>query len=239
MKKGIKKCICVILSALMTIAAPAKTEAAVITTHFGASFGSYDPQVWEKADGWSNGGMFNCTWRASNVNFYNDTLELSITNDYNGSKPYAGGEYRTWNKFGYGLYQVCMKPAKNTGIVSSFFTYADNPWDEIDIEFLGKDTTKVQFNYYKNGVGGHEHLHNLGFDASDGFHVYGFDWRPNYIAWFVDGIEVYRTWGNMPSNPGQIMMNIWPGINVNEWLGAYDGKTPLKAYYKWVSYDPV
>ena len=27
------------------------------------------------------------------------------------------------------------------------------PWDEIDIEFLGKDTTKVQFNYFTHGRG--------------------------------------------------------------------------------------
>lgn len=44
---------------------------------------------------------------------------------------------------------------------------------EIDIEVLGKDTTKVQFNYYTNGVGNHEYMYDLGFDASEGFHTYG------------------------------------------------------------------
>lgn len=39
--------------------------------------------------------------------------------------------------------------------------------DEIDVEVLGKDTTKVQFNYYTNGTGNHEYLYDLGFDASE------------------------------------------------------------------------
>ena len=57
--------------------------------------------------------------------------------------------------------------------------------DEIDIEFLGKDTTKVQFNYYTNGQGNHEYVYNLGFDAAYGYHTYAFNWQRNYIAWPV------------------------------------------------------
>ena len=44
----------------------------------------------------------------------------------------------------------------------------DDPWDEIDFEFLGYDTTKVQLNYYTDGVGGHEYMLDLGFDAYEG-----------------------------------------------------------------------
>ncbi len=243
MKKSFKKFACAALGTLMVVFSPIRTEAA-ITTHFGDGFDSYNTQFWEKAYGWSNEGMFNCTWRAYNANINNGLLDLSITNDWNSvSKPYAGAEYRTKDKFGYGLYQVRMKPAKNPGIVSSFFTYTGpsdgTPWDEIDIEFLGKDTTKVQFNYYTNGEGNHEYLYNLGFDASKEFHTYAINWQPGYIAWLVDEKEVYRAYSNIPSNPGKIMLNIWPGINVDDWLGAYDGKTGLTASYDWVAYDPV
>lgn len=220
---------------------PTQTFAAT-KTHFSDGFDYANTQAWSKSDGWSNGGMFNCTWRASNVNFSNGVMDLSITKDtQGGSTPYAGGEYRSNNTYGYGLYQVSMKPAKNTGVDSSFFTYtgpSDNtPWDEIDIEFLGKDTTKVQFNYYTNGVGNHEYLYNLGFDASQSYHTYAYDWEPTYIAWKVDGKEVYRATNNIPSHPGKIMMNLWPGIGVDSWLGSYNGVTPINAYYDWVSYD--
>lgn len=88
--------------------------------------------------------MFNCTWRKDNIAFYNSKMALTINKDYQGSStPWSGAEYRTKEFFHYGMYEVKMKPIKNNGVVSSFFTYtgaADgNPWDEIDIEFLGKD----------------------------------------------------------------------------------------------------
>ncbi len=96
---------------------------------------------------------------------------------------YSGAEYRTNEFYGYGYYETSMQAIKNDGVVSSFFTYTgpsdNNPWDEIDIEVLGKDTTKVQFNYYKDGKGGHEFMYDLGFDASEGYHTYGFDWQPD------------------------------------------------------------
>ncbi len=33
------------------------------------------------------------------------------------------------------------------------------------------------------------------------------------------------------------MMNVWPGIGVNDWLKPFDGKTPLTASYEWVTYQ--
>jgi beta-glucanase (GH16 family) len=199
----------------------------------------FNPNTWHKADGYSNGNPFNCTWRAKNVTFTNDgKLRLGLTSPaYN---QFEGGEYRTNNTYGYGLYEVSMKPAKNTGIVSSFFTYTGpahgTQWDEIDIEFLGKDTRKVQFNYYTNGVGGHEKVIDLGFDASQGFHTYAFDWQPGYIKWYVDGVLKHTATQNIPKTPGMIMMNIWNGIGVNDWLGPYNGVNPLYAEYDWVKY---
>ena len=75
------------------------------------------------------------------------------------------------------------------------------------------------------------HLHNLGFDASQGFHTYGFDWQADHITWYVDGKAVHTVTENLPSTPGKIMMNVWPGIGVDDWLDPYDGKTPLYGYY--------
>ena len=182
--------------------------------------------------------MFNCTWSPNNVAFQNGQMKLTI--DRNGSG-YTGGEYRTKKYYGYGLYQVNMKPIKNSGVVSSFFTYTGESdgtkWDEIDIEFLGYDTTKVQFNYYTNGQGNHEYLYNLGFDASQSFHTYGFDWNQGSITWYVDGKAVYTATNNIPDTPGKIMMNVWPGTGVDNWLKPYDGRTGISAYYDWASWD--
>lgn len=208
--------------------------------YYGVGFDS-DESTMHKADGWSNGGMFNCTWRASNVWFSDGKMNLKIDKDSNGG--YSGGEYRTNQTFGYGMYDVSLKAIKNDGVVTSFFTYTGptdgTVWDEIDIEILGKDTTKVQFNYFTNGVGGHEYVYDLGFDASKGFHQYGFLWLPDRITWYVDGKEVYTATKDIPSTPGKIMMNVWPGIGVDSWLKAYNGKTPLVAQYDWASFTKV
>lgn len=214
-----------------------KNNAKAQTTVFDFPLGNEDDRA-HRADGWSNGEMFNNTWRAANVNFKSGKMELSIDLDGENAKPpYSGGEYRTNENFHYGLYEVNMKPIKNNGVVSSFFTYTgpseNNPWDEIDIEFLGKDPTRVQFNYFTNGVGEHEYSHELGFDASEGFHTYAFEWLPDSITWFVDGEKVHTATKDIPTTPGKIMMNVWPGIGVDSWLNKFDGKVPLKAEYDW------
>ena len=188
------------------------------------------------SDGWSNGSPFDCTWKADNVTFEDGLMKLTIDETYE----YTAGEYRSNDFYGYGLYEVSMKAIKNPGVVSSFFTYTgpsdDNPWDEIDIEFLGKDTTQVQFNYYTNGQGGHEYLYDLGFDASEEFHEYGFEWKEDSITWYVDGEPVYTATENLPVTESKIMMNAWNGKGVDGWLDKYDGTTPLTAEYKWARF---
>ncbi|NLP26487.1 MAG: family 16 glycosylhydrolase [Clostridiales bacterium] len=195
----------------------------------------------EKADGWSNGDCFDCVWRGDNIFWTDNALNLRIDTEASPEYNYSGAEYRSVDYYHYGYYETSMKAIKNDGVVSSFFTYTGpydgDPWDEIDIEILGKDTTKVQFNYYTNGVGNHEFMYDLGFDASQGFHTYGFDWQPDKITWYVDGKAVYTAYSDIPKTPGKIMMNTWPGIGVNEWLKPYDGKTPLTAQYKYISFD--
>lgn len=188
------------------------------------------------ADGWSNNGMFNCTWSRNNAVISDGLMNMSITKG--NDNRFYGAEYRTNGTYSYGYFATCMKPAKCDGMVSSLFTYTNNPvWDEIDIEFLGRDTTKVQFNYYTKGVGGHEYLFDLGFDASEGFHEYGFDWQKDCIVWYVDGKAVYKATKNIPSHPQQIMMNVWNGTGVDDWLKPFDeSRLPVTAQYKWTAY---
>ncbi|MBR6384978.1 MAG: glycoside hydrolase family 16 protein [Ruminococcus sp.] len=206
-----------------------------------ADFTKGETPLFFASDGWSNESVFDCGWYKENTSLDNGVLSLTIDQDRTGKYHYSGAEYRTKDFYHYGYYETSMQAIKNDGVVSSFFTYTgpsdNNPWDEIDIEILGKDTTKVQFNYYTNSQGKHEYMYDLGFDASQGYHTYGFDWQPDHIAWFVDGKEVYRATDNIPSTPGKIMMNTWPGRDVDEWLKPFDGKTPLTARYRWVTYN--
>lgn len=206
------------------------------------------PESFECADGYSNGSMFNVTWRNKNVTFTDSKMQLIIDKDPVPLKsvPYSGGEFRSKDFYHYGRYEVCMKAIKNDGVVSSFFTYTgpsdDNPWDEIDVEILGKDTTKVQFNYFVDSRGGHEYMHDLGFDASEDFHTYAFEWHKTSLTWYVDGVEVHKVEkeeSKMPQTASKIMMNAWAGTGVDGWLNAFDDSNlPATAEYKWVMYTP-
>jgi len=205
--------------------------------------GNSNLDVCEISNGWSNGGNFNVIWRKKNCEFINDVLKMTIQVDNGGKLPYSGGEYRTRAFCGYGRYEVSMKAIKNDGVVTSYFTYTGptdkQPWDEIDVEILGKDTTKVQFNYYTNGKGNHEYMYDLGFDASEDFHTYAFEWYEDKIVWFVDGVEAYTATTNIPTHRSRIMMNVWCGKGVDSWLKRFDDSNiPISAEYAWFSYTP-
>jgi endo-1,3-1,4-beta-glycanase ExoK len=207
--------------------------------------------LFSKTNGYTNGNPFNCGWRADHINFADGvmtiTLDAQTCPSGCSNKPYASGEYRSNEKYGYGLYEARFKSAKASGAMSgSLFTYtgpSDNqPWDEVDIEILGKDTTKMQTNYYTNGKGGHETLISLGFDASEAFHTYGFESTAASIQWYVDGKLVHTETGSrgaLPTHPAKIMLNVWPGIGVNGWLGPFQYSGPLSFQVDWVKFTPL
>ena len=251
------------------------TDAALEATKFIDFKDGANPDVLFESDGWSNGDVFNVVWKKENVHYENGIMRLGIKeekatatiNDELVEYNYTAGEARTQNYYGYGDYEVSMKPSKNGGTASTFFTCTgpydskfvldengdyvldengqrvsvNNPHDEIDIEFLGNDTTKVQFNHYTNAKGGHEYLYDLGFDASEDYHEYAFLWEEDSIVYYVDGKAVHETTDNIPSTPGRIMMNLWNVHDSNkEWAGKFDdSKLPVTSSYQWFGYQGV
>ena len=244
-----------LIGGIITLSCPPQTsQAQTSSTSFLAftdHFDSYNTTLWHKADGWTNGDPFDCWWQADNVFFSSSILSLQLDNegcpDGCGGMNYASGEYRSNGHYQYGTYSVDMKAVAQDGVVSSFFIYTGpsegNPWDEIDIEITGNNPDQLQTNYFTDGVGGHEAQIELGFDASADFHRYSIEWMPDSIKWYVDESLVHTedgTNGTLPSTPGRIMMNFWPGTDsVNAWLGDFVYSTPLQAQYDWVSFVPV
>jgi len=165
-------------------------------------------------------------------------------------KAYLGAEIRSIETFQYGRFEVCMKPSEASGMIYSFFTFYDEAdfvtkWNEIDVEILGRYSNEVQFNSI---IGNHqmfEKRYVLPFNPHEGFHNYAFTWTPKYIAWSVDGLEVYRQTGEhvaKMNSPQKLMMNVWPSSSV-DWAGKIDAsKFPLEAaydYVKYYSYQPT
>ena len=220
---------------------------------------------WEKAN-WTNGDMFNCWWDPENITFNesgNSLMKMKICQNSNPSYPqaYSGAELRTTGTYGYGYYEVRMKPCKASGTNSSFFLYTKDDehnieWNEVDIEFITKDMgderglrSIPQFNFFIDNAGeGHEFLYtDLKFDASTEFHVYGIEYAADHISWYVDGKKVYTATGcekgghhhakgSLPRHNMQIMVNFWPGTGVDEWLGPFNYSAPLYAEYDYIKF---
>ncbi len=161
------------------------------------------------------------------------------------AKPYRGGELRTIDTYRYGRFEVRVRSAPGSGVVSSLFTYHElgasgiEEWNEIDIEWLGRYNDEVQYNTITDWQVGHEHRQPLAFDPAADFHVHGFEWTPDYVAWFVDRVEVYRQEGLHVGDLDhyqKMMMNIWQP-SYADWAGNFDANIlPVYAIYDWARY---
>ena len=156
-------------------------------------------------------------------------------------KRYKGAEYRTKEAFVYGRFEAHYKPANREGVISSFFTYHEftdsTGWNEIDFEFIGRYDNNLQFNVITRSY--HIRNHYISFNPYLDFHTYAFEWTPDYVAWFIDGEEVYRQEGihdTILVHPQKIMMNIWNPVWTG-WVGYWDDAyLPAHAQYDWISY---
>ena len=126
-------------------------------------------------------------------------------------------------------------------MVSSFFVYNDDtpntPWVEVDIELLGRFPRVVDMNTITNTS--HLRTHFIPFNTHLDFFEYGFEWTPGYVAWFINGEEVYRQTADHVADlnhSAKIMMNIWNPV-FDDWVGIWDERVlPRFAYYDWVRY---
>ncbi|MDQ0087853.1 beta-glucanase (GH16 family) [Paenibacillus anaericanus] len=212
---------------------------------FTDGFDSFNNELWYKSDGWGNGPDFNVGWQADHVEFSDGKMVLRLDDTPSSGKPYSSGEYATTALHGYGRIESRLKVAKGDGLVTSIFTYSPNA-DEIDIEILGKDPTKMETNYYVKGVRGLKAhaIIDLGFDASADFHDYAIEWSWNYIRWYVDGElvrNVESNKGDLPSESSTIMTNLWAGAGAaaDTWTNKFDYPgTPIRAYYDSIKFTP-
>ncbi len=188
---------------------------------------------------------YNTGWSDDHITYSDAGLALMIARHKGEHHPYTGGEFQRGGHYGYGRYEVVMRPAKGSGLVSSFFTYTGPPFghphDEIDIEFLGNDTSMVQFNVFANGEALNPPLVSLGFDASEAFNLYAFEWTEDEVRWYVNDRHVFtvtdKDWP-IPAYPGKIMVNLWTGQpKLFAWHGRPDFANGVTADYKCISYQ--
>lgn len=191
---------------------------------------------------------------------------LDPTKEYS----FYGAELTGRDQFKYGRFEARMKMAAISGSVSSMFVYYDDswekgekPWNEIDIEVLGKAADKWQSNIITregdpsikaNTSSESKPLHEFGFDATQDFHLYAVVWTPEYVSWEIDSVEVRRDPIGLSrgshadadqvaflTEEQSLRFNLWASKSA-AWTGKWDGGIGLPVeqqidYVRVYSYD--
>ena len=127
---------------------------AIAAEGFSDTFQSHPVTGWHVADYTFSHPHFDTDWSRGQLRFENG-VHLNLSPQANQTNRFTGASIRRENTTHYGRYEVVMKPARGVGVVTGFFTYTGAYYgtrhDEIDIEFLGKDTTRPQPRCWQKG----------------------------------------------------------------------------------------
>lgn len=193
---------------------------------FEDAFHQVDPSAWYVANYDFNNPSFDTDWRPDQV-IANDGLTLELKPQSGKANRFVGGSLRRHTPTRFGRYEVRLQAARGEGVVTGFFTYTGPHYgtrhDEIDIEFLGKNTRQMHVAWFVDGDLSN-HFIDLGFDAAGCIHDYAFEWAPEGLKWFVNDQLVFEHQarnGAIPSVPSRLFANIWaadPSISI--WSGT-------------------
>lgn len=154
--------------------------------------------------GWGNNELQTYTSNAENVEVQNGLLV--ITARENNAGGYTSARIKTQGLFEqqYGRFEARIRLPQGKGLWPAFWLLGNdcdvNPWPacgEIDImEYLGNKPTIAFGSAHgpnfsgENSISKEYELTNDRFDT--GFHVFGIEWTPNQINYYVDDV-LYQT----------------------------------------------
>ncbi len=167
--------------------------------------------------------------------FQNGILSIradkKVMNGYN----YTSGLISSYGRFSqtYGYFEIKAKVPKGRGLWPAFWLLPDSKtWPpEVDIlELLGQEPQKIYMtnHYSEYGVTKSSQGTYTGQDFSCGFHVFGLQWTPDSLTYYVDGQVRYQTKTGIPQKSMYMLINLAVGGN---WPGSPDETTLFPSYY--------
>lgn len=164
----------------------------------------------------------------------------------------SGAELYTNDAYTYGKFEARVRFGAGDGIVSSFFLWKPDSeldyvyWNELDLEKITDDCDGYATNiHWGLGSGKSDESEWIDADSSlcDEYHLHAFEWTPDEIAFYLDGIKIREVTGEAVAgfvenaqDGMQFRFNIWVG---NESFGGSfdDASLPVYQYIDWVQYS--
>ncbi len=239
----------------LSLSNPSSSSKADFSLVFRDDFNSFDSSRWQ---------LMTHSWPGNLAVFSPDTVSvrdgvmiLRLDSAPDGTvvdgeiKPFLGAEVRSYESIPYGRVRARVKFAKGSAVVSSLVSiytpWPADDWNEFDIESLGKNTSEIQFNSMvytgprppiSKPVSPTQYpsLQPLGFDSSQDFHIYTFEWTPKEAIFLIDDI-VFHRWNqkmDLIGLPQNILLTIWAS-NASSWAGPVTDETANgEVIYDWV-----
>ena len=175
-----------------------------------------NPQNWNLLEGdgtaqgipgWGNNELQTYTNRPENVTVENGVLIITAKQESLDGKSYTSARITTKGLLDqqYGRFEARIKLPVGKGIFPAFWMLGDDEngtlvWPEIGeidiMEYVGDKPTQVFGTIHGPGFSGAASISkkydllNSRFDNQ--FHVFGVEWSPNRINWYVDG-DLYQS----------------------------------------------
>lgn len=222
-----------------------KSPTDTITVNLNDNFESLKSENWLLRDDTFTDNL--ALFRPSNIKFCSELgAELSIKKESLGVREYSAASITSCDHYLFGKFEAKIKASKAPGVVTGFFLHRNSPRQEIDIEITGNRPNRLLINvFYNPGAEGAKFDYgyrgsacdiDLGFDASEDYHLYTIEWEPSEIRWFVDSRLVHRrvNWNPtpIPQLPMTLHLNIWP-TRSKELAGRLNNRNfPTTTYIK-------
>jgi endo-1,3-1,4-beta-glycanase ExoK len=188
-----------------------------------------DESRWYVADRGPNGDWTANDFRRAQLSITHEGLNVTLARAPNGrAPPFTSGEISTLRKFRYGYFEARIRIPRGAGLDTGLFTYVRDKgptgWNEIDIEFIGRNPQQVELTLHVGKQTAHR-IVQLPFDPASGFHTYAFDWKPNSVTWYIDGREVHEEHGRVAAGltrPQNFLFDLWGSETLPLWMGKID-----------------
>lgn len=204
----------------------------------------------DRVEAWDSFSVFNtletfthfnsCIWRKKNhqlgysrlhprnVQVQDEELQIIIP-----AGTRNGGGISTHSLYLFGSYEIRMKLPDAPSSITGFFLYYPPDFEhEIDIEIYNDPKGEIFFTTYARGERSNTQTFSLGFDPTQDFYHYRFDFFPNGVTFSVEGEDLVHWSKGLSHEPMYLMINTW----FPHWLEGIPPEREVRTQVDWVRF---